>query len=473
MKTIREKFLAIIPALGTIATVIAYWLKTDQAFIYSIILGCTFLGMLVVILVEHYFPKNKEQSAISIFFKNDLPPNKSKTVLEFKTEIVIIEDETDQSFSKSLKEKFKTISDEESNGISDKKESISKLDIIPFPCKSSDEAAQKSELEAALEGVEAVIVVRTKELEEKSWVYETLEAWATQNSHAPCLVIEKIDSQELERLRKLKRLSPVPERYYFIPDAKGSLPWRLLKRANERALAWRNQASFNRSIAISVFIFLLTGLMVGYFIYSLQRSAYENLLQTQRSDYENLLRDIYYKGSKDYASLQQIFGVIAKETKGQYERSITGSRDDKLNVSYWVNRSGTIYQLSTTEEGQTHRNWRVDEPSIIGCGFAHPNSSVQWDETMARPLVSPYNGEASPEDNICKYGSQNMRKLKSIVCTTFNDAADPENTVGVCVFTESGNNDVSKKSTDFLKERTMQFYNFIFPLLKDKKLIPQ
>src|SRR2546429_9969076 len=106
MTTIREKFIAIIPALGIITIVIAYWLKVDQAFIYPIILGCIFLGMLVVPLVEHYFNKDEEQHVISIFFKNDLPPNKSTKFLEFKTEIVVIEDEKDQSFSTSLKEKF-------------------------------------------------------------------------------------------------------------------------------------------------------------------------------------------------------------------------------------------------------------------------------------------------------------------------------------------------------------------------------
>src|SRR5258707_1305982 len=209
--------------------------------------------------------------------------------------------------------------------------------------------------------------------------------------------------------------------------------------------AWRAQARFNRLTALTAITLLLTSLVIIY-------------IQYQNAPREN------------YKLLQDVYTVVAKHTKEDYEGTITHSSDDKLNVSYWVYYTGTAYPVGTTQGGSSDKKWGPNEPSIIGCAFVQPNRTVQWDDTMARPSVLSLNGEPSPDDPKCQYGKQEQQKLTSIVCASY--AEDPEYSVGVCVFTENKDNKLSDKPTNFLKKRAREFYQAIFPLISEKKLIP-
>lgn len=165
--------------------------------------------------------------------------------------------------------------------------------------------------------------------------------------------------------------------------------------------------------------------------------------------------------------------MFAENTRDEYEYADALSKDDTLNVSYWFRYGESIRTLSTTDKQIKHTEWDINEPSIIGCAFAKPNRSVQWDAAISKPLVLPFNEEQVSEDNRCGYAPQGSRKITSIVCTSYNTTPNLENTVGICVFTENTNNNVRNKSVDFIKKRTKDFYEFILPLLEEKKLFPE
>jgi hypothetical protein len=433
MRFIRENLSLIAAIVGAIAVLTAGLLKADEKFVYSIIFLVAILIVLLTIFVKSYLTANNDQNILYSFITDSLLPNKSKKFLGIKTDIAILGAEENKGIVENFRNQFINTSE---------------MKITPIICDSSEVELQKGDLRDRLSGVEAVIVVRTKELENKSWAYEVLEEWAFQNSHVACLVIDKIDPKELAQLK----LSPIPEKYFFVPDDKGSLPWRLLKRANERALAWRHQASFNRLIAISVFILLLTGLMSNYFMSSLHEKEY-------------------------YGLLQRSYEEIAKQTKARYEHQVlNGIKDESLHVSYWFRHSGTLYQLSSTDKRSARRTYTEHTPSVISCGFfIHPNSSVWWAGSQTSMLS--FNGEKSDlEGGICKFDPDPYRHIKSIICTTYNGSKNPENpedTVGICVFTQNETNIFNNYSPDFLKERTSEFYDFVSDFRKDKKLIPQ
>jgi hypothetical protein len=429
-KTVRGNLLLIAVITGITAALIAYLLITKERFVFSIIFIFTVFIVFLAIFIRSYFKKNKDQNVFYSLITDDLLPNKTRKSLEVKTEIAIIEDKESQSIYENYRKEFKKIAG---------------VNLTHVICDASDKDSQKSSLIAKLKGAEAVVVVRTKELEMKPWVYEALEMWAFQNSHVPCLVIDKINSEELRQLD----LNPIPNKFFFIADDKISLPWRLLQRANERAFAWRNQASFNRLTAISVFILLTAGFMIGYFMNSYQK--------------------------KDYYSLaQKIYGETAKQTKEQVERSfMNGTKDGKLNVSYWFRYNGTLHQLSSTDESSSKRTYTSDKPSVISCGFfAYPNNSVRLMDNQLQ-VLSFKDEPSSPKNDICKFDADHYRDIKSIICTTYNGSKNPENTVGICVFTE-GLGDISNIDVHhFLKDRTKEFYDSMYDSLENKKLIPQ
>lgn len=184
---------------------------------------------------------------------------------------------------------------------------------------------------------------------------------------------------------------------------------------------------------------------------------------------------------KDYYDVLQGFSKqVAQQTKDQFEETVLGIKearykDAKLNSSYWYSYNGTIYQLGTTHQESASHTYTVDEASIIGCGFVHQNSSVRWDDTSNQVVVWPYNDAPTPKDS-CKYATLQIAKIRSIVCSTYNGsgANNPDQAVGVCVFTTGPRNVASNSNYhEFLKAKAEEFYNSIFKLLKDKALIPQ
>lgn len=194
--------------------------------------------------------------------------------------------------------------------------------------------------------------------------------------------------------------------------------------------------------------------------------AASSLDQNKQKDYYNALREIYKQA--------------AHETRDEFEETVltvkdAKYKDPKLNASYWYSHNGTIYQLGTTHQESAEHTYKVDETSIIGCGFVYQNSSVRWDDISNQAVVWPYNGIPGPKDN-CKYAELQIAKIKSIVCATYNgsDSNNPGHTVGACVFTTGSKNFGSNSNYhEFLKAKAERFYNAMVHLLKNNTLVPQ
>lgn len=141
-----------------------------------------------------------------------------------------------------------------------------KKDVIKvkeFLVKDENKKHEKANLKASLEGVNALIIIRSFSLEKSPWVYETIERWTINNSHIPCLVINRISDEEFQELESSRQgLSAIPDKYLHIYlDPVSAIPWRLLTRADERSLAWFGQARYNRKIALGTIFLLLSTLI--------------------------------------------------------------------------------------------------------------------------------------------------------------------------------------------------------------------
>lgn len=537
MKFIKDNYGWMTAAASALAVVVAWLAKTDKELVSSAILLLAMSIALLAIFLNSRFSRDAGQSALYTFLRDDLLPNKSKVFLEVKTEVVIVEDLVNKSFYRSLTGADAPRTFEQfSRGTGDARgaQGASVLTITSFTCDSSDAEKQKSSLRNLLKGVEAVIIVRTKELEQHGWVYDVIQEWAERNSHAPCLVIDRIPDHERAQLK----LNPIPERYFFIDDDPKFLPWRLLRRADERAFAWRRQATFNRLVGLTFFFLFAAALFGGLFaeytrreahnallmselrrsegslqqeavrqekerceavlrgagdgnlIFS-QRRGYEEMLRGQRESYESRIEKLFYgcETKADYDTLHEIYMEVAMQTREQYERTVTQLPDAALHVSYWYFYDGVYYQLGTTEKVKREEKgwglsaWKDDEPSIVGCAFAKGNRVVRWRHEMARPTISLNNMETTPPEDLqdvrCGYGKQQSRRLASIVCASYNpDKGDPQadrndrQTVSICAFTESPNNDLTKLPASFLSERAKDFQGFVKRFIDQGKLVP-
>jgi hypothetical protein len=178
-----------------------------------------------------------------------------------------------------------------------------------------------------------------------------------------------------------------------------------------------------------------------------------------------------------YASFQTTYKQIAQETVDEFEEDILMFTEDQmkdadLDASYWFNYNGNIHLLSSTENQPIRNIFPNDRSSIIGCGFAYSNHSVRWDDKSNHVLIMPFNGDPPFEDKGCGYTKEPQRKIKSIVCASYNSEKTAEMTVGICIFTRSQGKIFVNQYNDFLKKKTEEFYYSIHPLIKDKILTP-
>jgi hypothetical protein len=438
MKLIKEYLAEIGVVTGAIAILTAKWLKVDERTLSAIYILIIIFTVLLFTFVISQFNKIRGQNVLLNFVRGNLSPNRSRKYLEFEAKLVIVEDVKAERLHEVYKKQF---------------EEVSKLEVKGFLCDSSGDIEQQTDaLKDTLEGAKAVIIVRTKELEQNFlvkkredffWVYETIHSWAKQNSHAPCLVIHKITKDEEKELIKLRKLSPIPETFFLIIDNKPSLPWKLMQRANERAEAWKYLASFARTVVFCLFVLFIASFIIGCV-----------WLHTQRGEYKGLFRGAY--------------DVIAAQTRDEFNNlNMTNGKDgkdDKLNVSYWFYNHecfyGKIEQLGTTHKETEENTYEATEKSIIGCGYVHPDSWVMWDHNKAKPEIRLFNGNLPPSHD-CGYGELKETKIKSIVCAT-HSGSDPktyEYTVGICIFTENERNDIfSEAALDYLKKKTTELH---------------
>jgi hypothetical protein len=221
----------------------------------------------------------------------------------------------------------------------------------------------------------------------------------------------------------------------------------------------------------------LTAFIIG--IICLLLAVNPSLIKRDQSLHQNVVSQSQLKAYDD--ALRAMYKRIAHRTKDEFEEKALVIRedrykDDKLNVSYWLNYDGSIRQLATTHEASAGDVYEIKEESIIGCGFVYQNSSVRWDDWSKQAIVWPYNDEPKHKDS-CKYAELQIAKIKSIVCATYNGSGvkNPEHTVGICVFTTGVVRNVANNDNyhEFLKTKAEEFYNSVFPLLKSKTLIQQ
>ncbi len=181
---------------------------------------------------------------------------------------------------------------------------------------------------------------------------------------------------------------------------------------------------------------------------------------------------VVIREDREATHLQLPSREIANKTKDQLRSLIENHNDvDELIVSYWFIHNGTLYQFSTTDEKATYISFPADQSSIIGCAFANPNHFVRRDDESAQVIVSSFNGEPTSANDRCEFLVTGGRRIKSIVCDSYNPSLNPEYTVGICVSTEGKQNIISNDSLDIVKRHTEDFYQAISPLLKDKKTV--
>jgi len=460
MKHIKEYFHWLFVVAPLVSTIIAIFWGTDERIVEFIIIPAAVVLNFLIIGLKSYLDANDEQSLIRSFLTDDLLPNKSGRPLEFQAKIVMIEDEASGgSFIKNLAQQFKSKTESKERN----------LILIPFSCGTSNIESQKRKLINKLEGANAVVVIRTKELEEKSWVYDAIDSWAYERSDVPILFTE-IDERDGK--------SSIPDRYFSIPVDSKSLPWRLLQRANERGYEWRSVASFNRLIATNFIILLVMSFCISHFLISHHKNedadwlqSHHNSLQNQQKESYKILNEIY-DGSNTDNAFREIYDGIARRTKEQFEESIMKSKDHKLVVSYWIRDDNKIRPYGTTDEHSNRTNWDFDKTTVIGCAFSHPLHFVKWDgkSNPDEPDVIPFNG-GKLKDHGCHFFGRQIQDIKSIVCAAYSSPeSGNKNTVGICIFTESANNISNYDYHEFLKEKTREFYEFALPLLEKKRI---
>jgi hypothetical protein len=194
-----------------------------------------------------------------------------------------------------------------------------------------------------------------------------------------------------------------------------------------------------------------------------QAASDSELLQNQRKEYFDIF--------------QRAYKQVALQTKEEFETTVIGVkdakyRDAKLNVSYWISHEDTLYQLGNTEDHPVLMKFPLNKKSVIGCGFAHQNHSVEWDNTIGKGVVVSFNENPPFEDPDCRYAPEEQRKLKSIFCASYNANGPPETTVGICIFTESDRKIFVNNYHGFIRVKVEEFYKQISPALQNSYIVP-
>lgn len=442
MRRVKEYFHWLLVIAPLLSILIAFFLDVEEKVIEFILIPASVLINLLIVWLKSSFNANEEQNLIRTFLTDDLSPNKFGKPLAFQTKLVIVEDEVNHgSFIKGLDRQFKSKTESKERN----------LILVPFACDASGQDKQIRKLHPKIEGAHAVVIVRTKEMEQKPWMYKAIDSWAYERSDVPILFTE---------LGETDRLSSIPDKYFSIPDDPKSLPWRLLQRANERGFAWRTVAGFNRLIATNCIILVVMGFSIGHF-----------LITHKEAEKKGIIREMF-NGMAQETKYQYIGNIAPKE--GNKERS-TLSKDD-LEVSYWIKNQGKIRQIAATENRRTHKQFDHNKQSAIGCGFVLGNHVTEWSNGYPKvdnryPIKIWNAKDEILNDPEAEYFDEDNRKMTSIVCISYHEE-NPEQTVGICIFTESGKNIFGKDYRDFLRKRARDFFYHVRPLLERKELIP-
>jgi len=421
MKHIEEIIHLCLVLFSGFLIILAHYFDLHKEIFEFVAIFILTMGSLALLIYKANKNESDEIKLVPTFIWNEFSSTRLGKFLTFNEDIFIVE-------AQSQENSFKTRLGEFYN------EEIGKnLTIKYFNWDNSDAVNQKKRFSEKLKGAKAVLVFRTKELEKTKWVYEVVEEWAKKNPEAPCLYIDAIEYKY--------RKSEIPNNYYWIPDAPKSVPWRLLQRSGERGLAWRTQASFNRTIWKHTIILLF--LVIAVWIYNHYEHSKE-MLNTQ-SEFSKKITSINTEHNNEITNknneiseLQKSnFDNLALNTKFQIDDLIFKNAEKTLFVSYWLyNEKATkpITQVGTTDINSNLTPWEKQTNNIVGCAFVNENHFVEWDGELYAKVFS-IEGQEKP-DLKCNFTKRPQDEINSVACFVSNKTGNSKDAVGICIKTE-------------------------------------
>ena len=453
------------PVLPALAFISAIFLGTDKLFWESILILLTFIINFIRLgfHAKKLREKDDELSLIYTFLHDRIKPVRidptkpKEQEIFFKTKVSIIEahnksfdrnnsnHEDKTYYVRKLENKFQKKLEKESDypRIDDK---IKGLDFETLKCGTlkgnSEVITNKIELESLLSDSKAVVVVNTKELNNMMWVWDTLESWAFDNSEVPILkaLKPKFHFKENEIAEHFKPISDVPK----------SLPWYLLKRANDRGKSWRTQATFNRAFAWnSIYsVFFLFSLIL-YSIVSFEQRV-QNLRKEEDFQKSLTATQILMNGYYEIAETKKEFHnkiinfatnkFLNKSLTEDISKKISQDTDIDVEISYWFTYESQPNIFVTTEAQGTNDQFPKDKTSVIGCGFVQPDKIIEWSKNNNEG-AKVWNYDGSKDTDLkCDMTKLSNSPIDNIVCATYKDVHYPNDVIGICIFTKADRN---------------------------------
>ncbi|HEX8265450.1 MAG TPA: hypothetical protein VF596_08600 [Pyrinomonadaceae bacterium] len=486
-----------------------YFGHIEKPIEIALVIISLLLNFFLLWLWSYYeYQKTKELRLFKTFFLGKLPPPKKGGELLINTEIAVIEDKSNVYFYEKLEEKFKTelikntlkrvpIKDDnlKFRGIVCESYDQSKLDAHK---KIEKENQLKNKLENDISKSKVVVVVRTKALDEKPWVYEAVESWANKNSDSPCLFIKnKSESYDANK---------IADNYRWIYDDPKILPWKLLQRAKHRSHAWRIQASFNKAMVTNLFALLIMIFLIAIFVINelendikTRHEKISPIFQQQQDNIYGELEDLYKTEEyltkniaqnnslldENHKKIKERWKIITKQTKDEYKALYTNldSRQE-VDISYWFRDDNNARAFTTTEKQPEIDHYAMEGESQIVCVFNNPNHYAIWQSSKNyisplffsdqenETLVFDFEDKKQAIKN-CTTLPRKSKPIGAITCISYNRYKENNEkyTVGICAFSRNIDKSIFIEGFNkFLENRVREFDKYIHYLLEKDKI---
>lgn len=432
----------VLPPLLCVAVVLVWPIEESLAGL--VVVPVTLVLSILISLHKSKYESSLGQSLFRSLLKDELLPNETGGPLVFDAKVVVIADISEKgSFLRSLEKEFERVDESTERN----------LTFVQVTCDELDPKKQKASLHCKLEAASAVVVVRTKELEFKNWLYEYIDTWAYQRSEIP-IVFTELDP----RYRK----SQIPERYFSIPPQARSLPWRLLQRAHERGSEWRGVARYNR-VAVGACV------MIAF------TSAFIVIAMLPRQKRERLE---LVKKHFDYTAVHLKTDYIRLLERGDTDKNVPIPSDSELQVSYWFNFENEARQFASTEDRPKYMPFGFNKSSAIGTAFVLGNSVTEGDvkniQSDNRIPIRIWKDDVHVDDPEAFLHQESYRTIKSIVCASHTGTPETDRTytVGVCVFTETDKPIFRNEYRSLLRDAVRKLFQQARPHIERKEITP-
>jgi hypothetical protein len=485
---IGEYFHRVLVFATLVAGALAIWSESISRYLSVTLVIVTIATSIILLWLRSILEQDDDLSLFYTFWWDYLkPPRRPGGELEITTEVAIVEDKVKESFKNSVARIFRPKGKEV-----DEKELAMTFKLVPCaPLRKQNlnerkfrriRNGKKEKLKKALSMAEAVVFVRTEELDANSWAYESMNEWASKNASVPVLSI-KPRSRDKDSYSENEEA----EKFLSITDNPKSLPWGLLSRAIGRASAWRSQARYNRAIAFNICFLLLMVISIMYLWTRDQKETDNAAIRRITGEYSTTIQNMYeaMKIRAGVASPDKPVAEIVSEydlairamhdaltTKVNFQKDVLAFFDDSLEVSYFIRYDNKPYVSVTTETERTKNYYEKDKTSIIGCGFLAPGKVVEW-KSNDTARVFDFETDKELPDVGCDIKPRS-EPIKSIVCSAFlpSETSNPDFTVGICIFTGSNESILVGKYRNFLRDRTREFSNKFHDAIENKMLTP-